>query len=134
MNSKYRGLMSSYLLLSALLVLAACSTVGTSKVSGAPSISAAGNGMPGGKLEVNGSGFVPGEIIELVLEMGDAPMIIGGVKGEELEEIKANEKGMFNTKTAYPHKSIALPGAWDLIATGNKGSTSKCKVEIKKPK
>jgi len=133
MNSKYRVLMASCLLLSVLSLLAACSTVETSKVSVVQSISVSGNGMPGSKLEINGSGFVPGEIIELILEMGDAPMIIGGVKGEELEEIKANEKGMFTTKTAYPHKTVALPGAWDLIATGNKGSISKCKVEIKKP-
>ncbi|MBN2033717.1 MAG: hypothetical protein JW836_10605 [Deltaproteobacteria bacterium] len=117
-------------LLGVLVTIAACSTAQTPKALAKPHIEISGTGMPGKALDVMGSGFIPGERIELVLEMGDVPMIVG----EKEKGIHVDEKGMFKAGTAYPHKSVALPGLWDLIATGDKGSTAQCKVEIKTAK
>jgi hypothetical protein len=110
------------------LAITSCSTVKTEQIT--PRLEISGSGMPGKALEVMGSNFIPGERIELVLEMGDVPMIVG----EKEKGIQVDEKGMFKAGTAYPHKSVALPGVWDLIATGDKGSTAQCKVEIKASK
>jgi hypothetical protein len=83
--------------------------------------------MPGKALEIKGEGFVPGETIELVLDMDSVPIIVGK-KGKA---IKADKSGAFLAQTNYPHKLVAVAGAWDLIATGDKGSRAACKVEIK---
>jgi hypothetical protein len=94
-----------------------------------PMIAVEGSGMPGKALKISGSNFVPGEVIQLVLEMDDVPIIVGK-KGKI---ITVKENGTFNAETNYPHKLVAVPGAWDLYATGDKGSKVSCKVEIKKP-
>lgn len=95
----------------------------------APSMAVSGSGIPGKAMSVTGSGFAPGEVIELVLYMEDVPIIVGR-KGKV---IKAGQDGTFAAKTNYPHKYVAITGLWDLEATGDKGSEAICKVEIKKP-
>jgi hypothetical protein len=80
-------------------------------------------------MKINGTGFIPGEVIELVLEMEDVPIIVG----EKGKLIQVKEDGTFAAKTNYPHKLIAVPGSWDLVASGTKGSSARCKVVIKKP-
>jgi hypothetical protein len=92
-------------------------------------ISVVGDGMPGKAMKINGAGFLPGELIELVLEMEDIPIIVG----EKGKVIKVKEDGTFTAKTNYPHKFVAVPGSWDLVANGSKGTSARCKVEIKKP-
>lgn len=116
---------------SALTMLAFVSvvTAETPKKLKKPSISVVGDGIPGKALKINGNGFIPGEVIELVLEMEDIPIIVGK-KGKV---VKVKEDGTFTAKTNYPNKLVAIPGSWDLVAKGNKGSTAICKVEIKKP-
>jgi hypothetical protein len=94
-----------------------------------PEISINGSGIPGKAFEVIGSNFVPGEIIELELVMDDLPILVGK-KGEA---IVVDEKGTFTGGTNYPHKLVAVPGMWELTATGDKGSRATCKMEIKKP-
>ena len=92
-------------------------------------ISIVGNGIPGKVMKINGTGFLPGEVIELVLEMEDVPIIVG--KKGKVIQVKAD--GTFTATTNYPHKFVAVPGSWDLIANGSKGTSARCKVEIKKP-
>ena len=112
----------------ALLAFVSCATTGTSKTGTKAAISVVGNGMPGKKMEIHGTGFVPGEMIELVLQMEDVPIIVG----EKGRVIKVKEDGTFTATTNYPHKFVAIPGSWDLTAKGTKGSSASCKVEIKK--
>jgi hypothetical protein len=119
------GLSIIFMLLSTL----ACSTSGAPQMTASPSITVDGSGMPGKAMEIKGQGFVPGETIELVLDMDSVPIIVGK-KGAV---IKVDEKGSFLAQTNYPHKLVAVAGAWDLIATGDKGSQASCKVEIKQP-
>jgi hypothetical protein len=101
----------------------------TNVLSADPMISVEGSKIPGKKLKITGSHFIPGEVIQLVLEMDAVPIIVGK-KGKTIE---VKENGTFTAETNYPHKLVAVPGAWDLFATGDKGSNASCKVEIKKP-
>jgi hypothetical protein len=94
-----------------------------------PTISVNGSGIPGKAVEVTGNNFMPGEIIQLELLMDDLPILVGK-KGKA---IVADENGSFTGNTNYPHKLVAVPGMWDLTATGDKGSEASCKIEIKKP-
>ena len=94
-----------------------------------PSISVSGPGVAGKALKVAGVGFVPGEVVELVLDMDDVPIIVGK-KGAA---ITAGDGGRFEAETNYPHKLVAIPGSWRLTATGDKGSEASCMVEIKQP-
>ena len=94
-----------------------------------PALTVSGSGVPGKPMDVNGTGFAPGEVIELVLNMEDVPIIVGK-KGKV---IKAGPDGAFAATTNYPHKFVAIAGVWDLVATGDKGSEAICRVEIKSP-
>jgi hypothetical protein len=116
-------------ILVATLALAGCA--GTEKPSEkmAPTLSISGSGIPGKPFDVAGSGFVPGEVIELVLNMESVPIIVGK-KGRT---IQAGQDGTFAAKTNYPHKYVAIPGSWNLVAIGDKGTEAVCKVQIKKP-
>ena len=98
-------------------------------VAAQPSIEATGPGIAGKVLKVTGSGFAPGEVVELVLDMDGVPIIVGK-KGAA---IAADAGGRFEAETNYPHKLVAVPGSWPLSATGDKGSEAVCQVEIKKP-
>jgi len=112
----------------ALFAFVSLGTIGYGAGSNA-AISVVGDGIPGKAMKINGTGFLPDEVIELVLEMEDVPIIVGK-KGET---IKAKEDGTFTATTNYPHKFVAIPGFWDLTANGSKGTNARCKVEIKKP-
>ena len=97
--------------------------------SAEPTIAVNGSGIPGKAFEVIGSNFVPGEIIQLELVMDDLPILVGK-KGLA---IVVDENGSFTGSTNYPHKLVAVPGMWQLTATGDKGSQASCDMEIKKP-
>jgi len=111
------------------LAFSGCAGKGVASKKAAPAIATSGSGIPGKVMDVTGSGFTPGEVIELVLNMEDVPIIVGR-KGKT---IKAGQDGAFAAKTNYPHKFVAIQGSWDLVATGDKGNEAICKVEIKKP-
>ena len=112
-----------------MLAFVSCTNTETSKKVTKPTISVAGDGMPGKTFEINGTGFIPGEVVELLLEMEDIPIIVGR-KGKA---IKVKEDGTFTAKTNYPNKLVAIPGSWNLVARGNKGTSATCKVKINKP-
>ena len=112
-----------------MLAFVSCTNTETSKKVTKPTISVAGDGMPGKTFEINGTGFIPGEVVELLLEMEDVPIIVGR-KGKA---IKVKEDGTFTAKTNYPNKLVAIPGSWNLVARGNKGTSATCEVKINKP-
>jgi hypothetical protein len=122
------GLTAACIGIAALATLVSCATTGQGAGSKA-AISVVGDGKPGTVMKINGTGFIPGEVIELILEMEDVPIIVG----EKGKLIQVKEDGTFEAKTNYPHKLIAVPGSWDLVANGTKGSSAQCQVVIKKP-
>lgn len=91
-------------------------------------ISVTGAGLPKTPMLIKGSGFKPGEEVELELEMGDLPIVFGRVKGKP---VTASDNGTFESKSSNPTKKIMVPGTWVLRATGNKGSAAECKVVMK---
>lgn len=117
------------LILALALVFSGCAGKEIRSEKTTAAITVSGSGVPGKAMDVNGSGFISGEVIELVLNMEDVPIIVGK-KGKT---IQAGEDGTFVAKTNYPHKYVAIPGLWDLVATGDKGNVAVCKVEILKP-
>jgi len=124
----YMGILIG-LILSLTLAFSGCALQAMQPEKTAPTIAVSGSGIPGKVMDVSGSGFIPGEVIELVLNMEDVPIIVGR-KGKT---IQAGQDGTFAAKTNYPHKFVAIPGLWDLVATGDKGNEAVCKVEIRKP-
>lgn len=124
----YMGILIG-LILSLTLAFSGCAQQAMQPEKTAPTIAVSGSGIPGKVMDVSGSGFIPGEVIELVLNMEDVPIIVGR-KGKT---IQAGQDGTFAAKTNYPHKFVAIPGLWDLVATGDKGNEAVCKVEIRKP-
>jgi hypothetical protein len=128
-KSTFISVMIICLCIAVTLAFVSCETLGISKKGPKASVSVVGSGKPGNPMEINGVGFKPGEAIELVLQMEDLPVIVG----EKAKGITVKEDGTFKVKTAYPHKLYAIPGSWDLVASGSKGTSAKCKVEIKKP-
>ena len=117
------------LILTLALAFSGCAGKGVTPEKRSASIAVSGSGIPGKTMDVTGSGFASGEVIELVLNMEDVPIIVGR-KGKV---IQAGQDGTFTAKTNYPHKYVAIPGLWDLVATGDKGNEAICKVAIKTP-
>jgi hypothetical protein len=117
------------LILTAALGITGCTGTAMQSEKPGATIAVSGSGIPGKPMDVAGSGFLPGEIIELVLNMESVPIIVGR-KGKT---IQAGKDGTFAAKTNYPHKYVAIPGSWDLMATGDKGTEAVCKVQILKP-
>ncbi|MBW1691116.1 MAG: hypothetical protein JRJ70_10275 [Deltaproteobacteria bacterium] len=122
------GLATACIGIAVVMALVSCATTGPGAGSKA-AVSVVGDGTPGSDMKIKGTGFIPGETIELTLEMEDVPIIVGK-KGKV---ITVKEDGTFAATTNYPHKFVAVPGSWDLIANGTKGSSARCKVAITKP-
>jgi hypothetical protein len=109
-----------------LFLVTACATPPTHAKKA--TISVTGTGLPKAGMVIKGSGFKPGEEIELELDMDGLPIIFGRVKGKP---VTASDDGTFESKSSLPAKKIMVPGTWVLRATGNKGSTAECKVVMK---
>ena len=83
-------------------------------------------GLPGAVIAIRGSGFIPGEKIEVVT-------VIDGVLtelGEEPIVKEANEMGAFKTKSGIP--IMAAPGIYSVKATGDKGTMAVAPLEVEK--
>lgn len=131
MNNRFR---TSYryagiLIVLGLFLFSACSTMQVKESAGsAAQLSVAGTGLPKADMLITGSGFKPGEAIELELDMSGLPMLLGE---QANKPVAASDKGTLQIKTAYPDKAVLVPGTWNLYARGNKGSKAQCKVVMK---
>jgi len=131
MNNRFRTLYryAGILIVLGLFLLAACSTMQVKGSAGsAVQLSVSGTGLPKADMLITGSGFKPNEAIELELDMNGLPMLLGE---QANKPVLASDKGTLQIKTAYPEKSILVPGTWDLYAKGDKGSKAQCKVVMK---
>jgi hypothetical protein len=117
-----------YFVLSLFLIFACAAMPAAVSAESAAQISAAGTGLPKADMVITGSGFKPGEIVELELDLNGLPILLGE---KEDKPVAASDKGTFEIKTGNPDKSILVPGEWDLFATGDKGSKAQCKVLMK---
>lgn len=85
--------------------------------------------LPKSKITILGSGFIPGEIIEVIMVVDGVPTDLGGKPMVK----KANDLGAFKTISNIP--GIAKPGLYTLKAMGDKGTVAVAPLEVeKKPK
>ena len=111
-----------------LLLLISCAAMPTKESANVARLSVTGSGLTGTAMNIEGSAFRSGEVVELELNMDGLVMQIGNASGKP---IVASEKGTFKIESGYPAKQIFVPGTWDLQATGDKGSTAQAKVIMK---
>ena len=82
------------------------------------------SGQPQTALTIRGSGFIPGEKIEVIMVIDEVPTELG-----EKPMIKeANELGGFKTTSAIPPQ--AKPGVYTVKATGDKGTMAVAPLEV----
>jgi hypothetical protein len=128
-NRKFFTLIFVCVLLS--LMPLACATMQEKPEAGpaASLVVTPNSGLPGDKITILGSGFIPGETIEVIIvvdgvptELGDKPMVK-----------KANEMGAFKTSSNIPR--LATPGVYTIKATGDKGTIAVAPLDVaEKPK
>lgn len=75
-------------------------------------------GKPKTVITISGSGFKPGEVVEITLETG--PGIIHGLGTGKVDPIVADESGAFSVETGIP--TVAPVGEFTIEAAGDKGS------------
>lgn len=75
-------------------------------------------GKPKTVITISGSGFEPGEVVEITLETG--PGIIHGLGTGKVDPIVADDSGAFSVETGIP--TVAPVGEFTIEAAGDKGS------------
>jgi hypothetical protein len=87
------------------------------------------SGLPQAKIEILGTGFLPGETIEVIMEVEGVPTDLGGKPMVK----KANEQGAFQTASNIPR--MATPGVYTVRAEGDKGTLAVAPLAVEeKPK
>ena len=76
---------------------------------------------------INGSQFLPGEEVEITLQVGDVYHGLGTVKADV---IVADKNGAFEVSSGIPIKTP--PGTYKLEAIGNKGSLGVFNITVVK--
>ena len=77
-------------------------------------------------IAISGAGFVPGETVELILEISGVETLLGERDAKGL--IVANEYGAFRATSRIPR--VIATGAYVIQASGDKGTTAFCPIEI----
>lgn len=84
------------------------------------------SGPSGTPISIYGSGFIPGEKIEIIMIVDGVPVELGS----EPMIKEANEMGAFKAKSNIPRN--AKPGIYSIKATGDKGTVSVAPLEVEK--
>ncbi len=84
------------------------------------------SGPPATFITIRGSGFLPGEKIEVIMVIEGVPNELG----EEPMVKEANEAGAFKTKSGVP--VTAQPGVYTVKAVGDKGTLAVAPLEVEK--
>ena len=128
-NRRFLTLVFACVLLS--LMPLACATMQEKPEAGpaASLVVTPNSGLPGDKITILGSGFIPGETIEVIIVVDGIPMELG----EEPMIKEANEMGAFKTKSGIPLDT--KPGVYSVKAIGDKGTAAVAPLNVEeKPK
>jgi len=128
-NQRFLTMIFACVLLS--LMPLACATTQEKPEAGpaASLIVTPNSGPPGAKIAILGSGFIPGETIEVIIVVDGVPTELGGKPMVK----KANAMGAFKTSSNIP--SLATPGVYTIEATGDKGTVAVAPLDVaEKPK
>lgn len=84
------------------------------------------SGPPETSISIYGSGFIPGEKVEIIMVVDGVPVELGSEP--MIKEV--NEMGAFKAKSNIPRN--AKPGVYSIKATGDKGTISAAPLEVTK--
>ncbi len=117
-----RNRVSSYGICVLMLVTFALGLMVTSAVAGkgAALVVDPSKGKPKTVITISGSGFKPGEVVDVTLETG--PGIIHGLGTRKVDAIVADKSGAFSVKSAIP--AVAPVGEFTIEAAGDKGTVA----------
>lgn len=82
------------------------------------------SGLAASATTIRGSGFIPGEKIEVIMVVDGIPTELG----EEPMIKEANEVGAFKAKSGIP--IMAKPGVYTVKAIGDKGTVAVAPLEV----
>lgn len=74
---------------------------------------------------INGYQFLPGEEVEITMQVGD---VYHGLGTEKADMVVADDKGRFEVRSGVPVKTP--PGTYKITATGNKGSLGTSQITV----
>jgi hypothetical protein len=83
------------------------------------------SGKAAAALAITGSHFVPGEEIDIIMQVGD---VFHGLGTARADVVVADPKGNFSVTTGIPFETP--PGNYKIEATGNKGSTAVANIQV----
>jgi len=86
------------------------------------------SGLAASVITIRGSGFIPGEKIEVIMVVEGIPVELG----EEPIVKEANELGAFKAKSGIPLN--AKPGIYSVKALGDKGTMAVAPLEVEEKK
>ncbi|MDI6754343.1 MAG: hypothetical protein QME78_08105 [Thermodesulfobacteriota bacterium] len=86
------------------------------------------SGLAASVITIRGSGFIPGEKIEVLTVVDGIPVELG----EEPMIKEANEAGAFKAKSGIPLN--AKPGIYSIKAIGDKGTVAVAPLEVEEKK
>jgi hypothetical protein len=78
-------------------------------------------------LVINGTQFLPGEEVEIIMTVGDVYHSLGTAK---TDVVVADKNGVFEVSSGIPVKTP--PGTYKIEATGNKGSVGTFHITVVK--
>lgn len=107
-------------------IIAACGSPVVTKESNAQITLTPAAGKKGTPIAIEGKGFQAGEAIDITLDLGGGNLV--GLGTEKVEEIKADGAGAFKVNSGIPVN--AKPGAYKVIAEGNKGSKAQAQLIV----
>jgi hypothetical protein len=114
------------LCIAALFLAAACTGTAVQKASDAKIALTPPAGKKGAAIAINGTGFKPGEVIDITLDLADGRLV--GLGTTKVEEIKADAAGLFKADSGIP--TVAKPGTYKVTAEGDKGSVAKAELVV----
>jgi uncharacterized membrane protein len=97
------------------------SAAGESEITITPSAE-----KPKKAIKIEGSGFKPGEDVDITLDLGDGILI--GLGTQKVEAVTADSDGTFSAQSAVP--AIAKPGTYKVTAEGNKESAAEAELVV----
>ena len=86
------------------------------------------SGKPKTPIVIQGTGFKPGEKVDVLLKLSEFEII--GLGTRKVDKIVADQNGAFKVKSAIP--KMAKPGTYNVMAIGDKGSYAESQIKVVK--
>lgn len=105
---------------------AACANPVVSKAAAAKITVTPSAGPKGTPITIEGTGFKPGEHLDITMDLGDGRIV--GLGTEKVEVLEADAAGTFKAQSAIP--AVAKPGTYQAIVTGENGSKAHADLTV----